>query len=109
VVVPRIKSSSTPTAQLVRAGARMFLLDMEGHAPSWPSTARDVGGPRSVVAVFGAGDSMGHRQKRYGRDRSASLHNTIWLRPSTARDVGGPRSVVAAFGAGDSIGHLRKR
>jgi len=30
----------------------MFSGDLEGHAPSWPHTACDFGGPRFVVAVF---------------------------------------------------------
>jgi hypothetical protein len=41
---------------------RATLDDLEGHAPSWPSVCPSAN----------------------GRDRSASLHNTICLRPKAA-------------------------
>jgi len=74
--------------------------------------ARQFGGPRSVVAVFGVSDRSAMGQKGNGRDRSASLQRTShgraanrghapsWPCKTTWGDcvgcrLGGPRSVVA--------------
>jgi len=53
----------------------MLECNLEGHAPSWPwwGTAAH-GGPRSVVAAFGAGDPTASGKKRMRRDRSPSVH-----------------------------------
>ena len=62
---------------------RIFSGDLEGHARSWPCPPR--GGPRSVVAVSSAWRAMLRRGRvpgASGRDRSASLQNTL---PATRR------------------------
>ena|GEM_PF-6535953 len=67
-------------------GMRM-LHNMEVHAPSWPSTACDFGGPRSVAAVCPVLTDA----------TAARPANTIWLRPQAA--LGGLQWPITSHGA----------
>ena len=82
----------TDASRLARYGvtcarrARMFAIDLEGHALSWPLLALATGGPRSVVAVFGAGDRKAMDQR--ATDATAA-RPSIWLRPQAALGIAG--------------------